>query len=95
MNNISKSIINVIQSALVPFIVSCLFGVLGWMISYFIGMADCNFYGKNKLLSSKFSFWECYVKAEDSRWYTKQEYQSSKIGTKLIIEKEYGEVLTK
>lgn len=60
-------------------------GMLMWLISYPLGAYSCRNYAKGIHLQGwNYSWFVCFVEDND-KWYTKDQYESSKVGVRLIL----------
>ena len=85
-SNLRQAIVGGLKMGIKGLLVPLLVGLIVWVFTYPKGAIDCHYYAQNKQLEGHYSWWECYVKA-DGTWYTKQEYQSAKIGALLRVDK--------
>lgn len=60
-------------------------GIAGWLTAYPFGMADCHFYGSARTIDTKYVWFQCYVKAPRIGWLTKEEYERSVIGNRVML----------
>ena len=60
-------------------------GLLMWCVSYPLGAYSCRNYSKGIHLQDwQYSWFMCFVQEED-KWYTKEQYEASQVGVRLII----------
>jgi hypothetical protein len=85
-SNLRQAIIGGLLTALKGMIIPVLVGFLVYLFTYPAGALSCHFYAKNKHLEGHYEWWECYIES-DGQWYTKLEYQSVKIGGRLVVDK--------
>lgn len=85
-NKLGRAILRGCSTALKGMLIPIAAGALGYLFTYPAGALSCHYYALNKELPGRYSWWECYVQA-DGKWYTKQEYQSAKVGGLLVVDK--------
>ena len=80
---ILRAVLIAIKGMLVPVLGTLLLTAL----TYPLGAYDCHSYGANKDVPVRYAWFTCYVKDKQRGWFTKQEYQESVVGARLLIEK--------
>jgi len=60
-------------------------GALAWCVSYPLGMYQCRNYTLGLHLDGwNYTWFTCFLN-EDGKWYTKEQYEASAVGVRLII----------
>jgi len=73
--------LQLLKGLLVPFAA----GVLMYCLSYPLGYVACSSYADAIEHPFKYQWFSCYIQTKDGDWLLKQEYQSSKVGMKVIL----------
>lgn len=89
MNSEEKSVfkgtLGVALTVAKGFLIPISLGVLGYAFSWPLGSLGCSYYGEATEHPTKYVFWTCYVQDKQGEWLTKQEFQSSKLGMRLVL----------
>lgn len=87
MNIKSKALLGAIWAIGKGIVIPVVIGAAVWAIKYPLGAYDCYSYGYAKDMSTKYVWFQCYVKDNKKQWLTLEEYRMSEIGTKIIMTK--------
>lgn len=80
-----KGGLGVALTILKGFLIPVSLGLIGYSFSWPLGHLSCTYYGEATEHPTKFVWWNCYVQDKEGVWLSKQEYQSTRLGMRLIL----------
>lgn len=90
-DNIFKGGLAVVVMLLKGFAIPASIGLVGYGLAFPLKWYDCKAYAESIEMPFKYRYFECYIQTKEGPWLERREYQSSKIGTRLILQPDLGQ----